>query len=312
VARHFPASQKREMLALVGKLRAALRQRIEKLSWMGDKTKRAALAKLAAFVTKIGYPDKWRDFSSIKIVADDVVANQRAVNKYWYEDALARLSKPTDKAEWLMPPHIINAYYYAPYNEIVFPAAILQPPFFDPNADAAVNFGAIGGVIGHEMGHGFDDQGSKADAKGVQRNWWTDADRKAFEKRTALLVAQYSSYEALPGHKVNGKLTLGENIGDLGGLNIAYHAYKLSLGGKKAPVIGGLTGDQRFFLAWAQAWRSKYRDAATLRRIKSDPHSPHRFRVNGVVRNVDAWYRAFGVKPGDKLYLPPEKRVHIW
>lgn len=312
VERHFPQSAKAKMDALVGNLRAALDARIKALPWMGEATKQQALKKLETFNPKIGYPAKWRDFSSLKIAAGDLLGNYRAVSDYWYAVALERLGKPTDRLEWFMTPQMVNAYYNAAFNEIVFPAAILQPPFFDPHADDAVNYGAIGAVIGHELGHGFDDQGSKSDYAGRQRNWWTDVDRKNFEKLTARLVDQYKQYQPLEGHFIDGKLTLGENIGDLGGLSMAYHAYKLSLDGKTPPVIDGLSGDQRFFLSWAQVWRSKMRDALLLRKLKTDPHSPARFRVNGVVRNIDAWYAAFDVKPGDALYLEPKQRVTIW
>ena len=312
VARHFPPEAAAKMNELVANLRAAFKQRIESLTWMGPETKVQALKKLAAFNTKIGYPKKWRDFSSLKITPNDLMGNYRAVHRYWYEDQISRLGKPTDRDEWQMTPQTVNAYYDSTFNEIVFPAAILQPPFFDPNADSAVNYGGIGAVIGHEMGHGFDDQGSKSDANGVQRDWWTSADRTAFVARTQILVKQYGSYEPLKGQHINGELTLGENIGDLGGLTVAFHAYQASLGGKPAPVLEGTTGPQRFFLGWGQVWATKQRDETALNALKADPHSPGEFRVNGVVRNVDAWYDAFGVKPGDALYLPAEQRAHIW
>ena len=312
VARHYPPDAAAKMADLVSNLRAAHGERLQALPWMGPETKKQALTKLSTFNPKIGTPKKWRDFSSIPIVAGDLIENYKAVHRYWYDNKLARLGKPTDKDEWQMTPQTINAYYNPAYNEIVFPAAILQPPFFDPNADPAVNYGAIGAVIGHEIGHGFDDQGSKSDERGVQRNWWTEQDRKNFEERTQRLVKQYDSYEAVPGQHVNGKLTLGENIGDLGGVGIALHAYRKSLDGKPAPVIDGFSGEQRFFLSWAQVWMSKQRDEFTLRTLKTDPHSPPKFRVNGVVRNVDAWYDAFGVQPGDPLFLPPAERVTIW
>lgn len=312
VERHFPPSAKQQMLELVGNLRAAFGARLQKLDWMGDETRREALAKLATFNPKIGYPNSWRDFSTIKISPDDLMANYRAVRRYWYADLLSRLGKPTDRDEWFMTPHTVNAYYNPQFNEIVFPAAILQPPFFDPKADPAINYGAIGAVIGHEMGHGFDDQGSRYDAKGVQRNWWTDTDRKRFEAKTQALVGQYAQFEPLPGQKVNGELTLGENIGDLGGLSVAYAAYQLALQGKPAPTLGDYSGDQRFFLSWATVWCSKFRDEIQQQRLKTDPHSPPRFRVNGVVRNIDAWYTAFQVSPQQKLFLAPQQRVHIW
>ncbi|WP_262689918.1 M13 family metallopeptidase [Kordiimonas aestuarii] len=312
VKRHFPPEAKEEMVKLVANLRAALGQRIDSLEWMSEETKVEAHKKLASFNPKIGYPNKWKDLSAIKIKEGDLFANAKSINDYNYEDTIDRLTRQTDKDEWFMTPQTINAYYNPQFNEIVFPAAILQPPFFDLAADPAVNYGGIGAVIGHEMGHGFDDQGSKSDADGIQRNWWTDADREAFETRTKALGDQYNGYEAVPGHHVDGTFTMGENIGDLGGLAMAYHAYKLSLGGKEAPVIDGLTGDQRFFMAWAQVWKRKYREEELISRLKSDPHSPAEFRVNGIVRNMDEWYEAFDVKPGDALYLPPEERVHIW
>jgi len=312
VDRHFPSEAKAQMEDLVENLRAALRQRIEGLEWMGEETKEEAFAKLAAFNPKIGYPDSWESYEGVEITPDDLMANVRAVRAFFHQDQIARLNQPTDKTEWFMTPQTVNAYYNPSFNEIVFPAAILQPPFFDPAADPAVNYGAIGAVIGHEMGHGFDDQGSKSDAAGVQRNWWTDEDRARFEERTQQLVAQYNEFEPMPGEHINGQLTLGENIGDLGGLSMAYTAYKLSLDGKEAPVIDGYTGDQRFFMAWAQVWRSKRREEALLQQLKSDPHSPSEARVNGVVRNIDAWYEAFDVTEADALYLPPEERVSIW
>jgi putative endopeptidase len=312
VSRHFPPESKEKMDVLVENLRRAFRERIKGLPWMGEETKQEALAKLESFRPKIGYPSKWRSFDSVEISRDDLLKNVKAVRKYWHDDDVSRLSKPTDKDEWFMTPQTVNAYYNPSFNEIVFPAAILQPPFFDPRADPAVNYGAIGAVIGHEMGHGFDDQGSKSDAKGVQRNWWSDADRARFEERTGGLVEQYNKYEPIAGHTVNGKFTLGENIGDLGGLSIAHHAYHLFLEGTEPPVIDGLTGDQRFFLAWAQIWRSKNRPEFLLRRLKSDPHSPEEFRVNGIVRNMDAWYEAFEVGKDAKLFLPPQARVSIW
>jgi putative endopeptidase len=312
VARHFKPEAKAAMDKLVENLRAALRQNIRNLDWMGEATKAEAYRKLETFNPKIGYPKKWRDYSSVTIVPNDLIANVLAVRKYFIDDQNSRLGKKPDRDEWFMTPQTVNAYYNASFNEIVFPAGILQPPFFDVNADPAVNYGAIGGVIGHEMGHGFDDQGSKSDYAGVQRNWWTDEDRARFDARTKALVAQYNTYCPLEGQCVNGQLGLGENIGDLGGLSMAYTAYRLSLGGKEAPVIDGLTGDQRFFLAWAQVWKSKYRDEAMLNQLKVGPHSPPQYRVNGPLRNLDEWYRAFNVQPGDKLYLPPEQRVRIW
>jgi len=312
VERHYPPDSAAKMADLVKNLRAAFEERLKALDWMGPETKQRALVKLSTFNPKIGAPKKWRDFSSIGIAPGELLENYKAVHRYWYEDELSRLGKPTDKDEWLMTSQTINAYYNPSYNEIVFPAAILQPPFFDPHADPAVNYGAIGAVIGHELGHGFDDQGSKSDEKGVQRDWWTAQDRANFEARTKLLVKQYAKFEPLKGQPVNGELTLGENIGDLGGVAIALHAYQKSLGGKPAPVLDGYSGEQRFFLSWAQVWLSKQRDEYTLRALKTDPHSPPKFRVNGVVANVDAWYDAFGVQAGDAMYVPPAERVRIW
>ena len=312
VARYFKPEAKAAMDQLVENLRAALRQNIEQLDWMGPATKAEAFRKLSTFRPKIGYPSQWKDYSSVAIKPDDLLGNALALRKFNRADQNRRVGQKTDREEWGMTPQTVNAYYNSAFNEIVFPAAILQPPFFDVNADPAVNYGAIGAVIGHEMGHGFDDQGSKSDADGIQRNWWTPEDRARFEARTQALAKQYDAYCPLPGQCVNGGLTMGENIGDLGGLSMAYTAYQLSLKGKPAPVIDGLTGDQRFYLAWAQVWKGKYRDEALLRLIKTDPHSPVMYRANGPVRNLDAWYQAFGVKPGDAMYLPPEQRVRIW
>jgi putative endopeptidase len=312
VARYFPPESKEKMLSLVENLRAAYSERVKHLTWMSEPTKKSALEKLATFRPKIGYPDKWRDYSALEVRAGDAYGNSiRAAVFDWNRD-VNRLGKPTDRDEWGMTPQTVNAYYNPTFNEIVFPAAILQPPYFDPNADAAVNYGAIGGVIGHEMGHGFDDQGSKSDARGILRTWWAPEDEAAFKKLVDNLAVQYDGYTALPGLNLNGRLTLGENIGDLGGLSVALEAYRLSLNGKPAPVLDGLTGEQRFFLSWAQAWRNLTRDERLRVQVMSDPHSPAKFRVNGVVRNMDAWYTAFGIQPGDKLYLPPEQRVHIW
>lgn len=312
VARHFKPEAKAAMDDLVENLRTALRQNIETLDWMGDATKAEAYKKLGTFLPKIGYTKKWRDYGSVKIVPGDLIANVQSLRRYFVDDQNRRLGTRPDRDEWFMTPHTVNAYYNASFNEIVFPAGILQPPFFDVSADPAVNYGAIGGVIGHEMGHGFDDQGSKSDSAGIQRNWWTDEDRARFDTRTRALGAQYATYCPLEGQCVNGQLTMGENIGDLGGLSMAYTAYKLSLKGKEAPVIDGLTGDQRFFLAWAQVWKSKAREETILNRLKTDSHSPPQYRINGPLRNLNEWYKAFDVKPGDKLYLPPEQRVRIW
>ncbi len=312
VARYFKPESKAAMDKLVENLRAALRQNIQKLDWMGEDTKAEAYRKLSTFRPKIGYPQKWTDYSSVTIAADDLVGNAIAMRRFDRADENRRVGQKTDRDEWRMTPQTVNAYYNSTFNEIVFPAAILQPPFFDVNADPAVNYGGIGAVIGHEMGHGFDDQGSKSDSAGVQRNWWTDADRARFDQRTKALGAQYDAYCPLQGQCVNGALTMGENIGDLGGISMAYTAYRLSLGGKPAPVIDGLTGDQRFFLAFGQIWKGKYRDESLLTLIKTNPHSPGMYRANGPVRNFDPWYKAFDVKPGDALYLAPEQRVRIW
>jgi putative endopeptidase len=314
VARRFPPEAKTRMKELVANLTAAYQENITDLPWMSPDTRRKALEKLAKFHPKIGYPDKWRDYSKLDTSRDDLAGNARRAMAFEVARNLGKLGKPVDRGEWTMTPQTVNAYYNSGMNEIVFPAAILQPPFFDMNADDAVNYGGIGAVIGHEIGHGFDDQGSKSDGDGNMVNWWTDPDRKAFESRTKMLIDQYSGFEPaqLPGQKVNGALTIGENIGDLGGLSIAYKAYKRSLKGKEAPVIDGLTGDQRFFVGWAQVWRSKYRDAELSRRLATDPHSPTEFRCNGVLRNLPEFYSAFDVKEGDKLWLPPDRRVRIW
>jgi predicted metalloendopeptidase len=312
VQRYFPPSSKQQMLALVENLRATYHQRIASLPWMSPATRQVALQKLAAFHPKIGYPDKWRDYSALEVKPGDAFGNVARAAAFDWQRQLKRLGGPTDRSEWGMTPQTINAYYNPTFNEVVFPAAILQPPFFDPQADPAVNYGAIGGVIGHEMGHGFDDQGSKSDARGVLHTWWQPEDTEAFHKRVDHLAAQYDTYTALPGLNINGRLTLGENIGDLGGLSVANAAYHRSLHGAQAPVLAGLTGDQRFFLSWAQVWRTKQRDEDLRSQVTSDPHSPAKYRVNGVVRDVDAWYPAFNVQPGDKLYLPSAERVRIW
>jgi putative endopeptidase len=312
VKEYFPPESKQKMEVLVNNLRAALKERLTTLSWMTEDTRKRADEKLATFVAKIGYPDEWKDYSDLQVRRDDIVGNVRRAAQWDWNRNVARLDQPVDRDEWYMNVHEINAYYNPLNNEIVFPAAILQPPFFDPAADDAVNYGGIGAVIGHEIGHGFDDQGRKFAPDGSLRDWWTKVDAEAFNAKTKVLVEQYSAFEALPGVKVNGAISLGENIGDLGGLSMAYHAYRNSLQGKEAPVLGGLTGDQRFFLSWAQVWRTKIRDEAMRALVLSDPHSPPYFRVNGAVRNMDEWYQAFDVKPGDKLYLPPEQRVKIW
>jgi putative endopeptidase len=312
VEAHFPPEAKSRMDQMVANVIAAYRQAFQRNDWMSPETKQKALAKLAAFSPKIGYPRKWRDYSALTIRRDDLVGNVQRATTFEWNRMLAKLGKPVDRDEWHMTPQVVNAYYNQHMNEIVFPAAILQPPFFNRAADDAVNYGGIGAVIGHEIGHGFDDQGSKWDGAGNLANWWTPADRAEFDKRGARLAAQYGRFEPLPGFRLNAKLTLGENIADLCGLTIAYAAYQLSLDGKPAPVIDGLTGDQRFFMGFAQVWRSKYREDELKNRLMTDPHSPPEFRANGTPRNVSAFYKAFGVKEGDKMYLPPAERVTLW
>ncbi|HEX2139772.1 MAG TPA: M13-type metalloendopeptidase, partial [Woeseiaceae bacterium] len=312
VERHFPPEAKSRMEDMVANLILAYEESITNLDWMSEDTKAKALEKLSKFTPKIGYPEEWKDYSGLEVAPDDLVGNVQRARVLNHNREIDKLGRPVDRGEWFMTPQTVNAYYNPPMNEIVFPAAILQPPFFILDAEDARNYGAIGLVIGHEIGHGFDDQGSKYDGDGNLKNWWTEADRAAFEERTQALVEQYSGFEALPGLFVNGELTLGENIGDLGGAAIALRAYELSLDGKESPVIDGMTGRERFFLGFAQVWRSKYRPQATELRIKSDPHSPPVYRVNGVVRNIDAFYDTFDVSEGDGHYLPPEERVHIW
>jgi predicted metalloendopeptidase len=312
VQRYFPPESKQMMLELVENLRATYKERIEKLSWMGPETRQKALEKLAAFHPKIGYPARWRDYSALQVLPGDAFGNIKRGVLFEWQRQVSRLGGPTDRGEWGMTPQTVNAYYNSTFNEVVFPAAILQAPFFDPHADLAVNYGGIGGVIGHEMGHGFDDQGAKSDARGVLTNWWQPQDAQAFHQRVDRLDNQYSAFEALPGLQLNGRLELGENIGDLGGLSVSYAAYHRALHGAAAPALDGFSGDQRFFLGWAQVWRQKQRDENLRTQVTSDPHSPAKFRVNGVVRNVNAWYPAFDVQPGEKLYLPADERVHIW
>ena len=312
VERHFTPEAKERMNELVDNLKAAFARRIDSRDWMGEGTKKQALIKLSQFTTKIGYPDQWKDYSKLQIDRGNLAANMIASANFEYQRDLDKLGGPIDRNEWHMTPQTINAYYNPTMNEIVFPAAILQPPFFNMAADDAVNYGAIGAVIGHELSHGFDDKGSKYDGKGNLRSWWTPDDRNEFERRAEILADQYSEFEPVEGNFLNGDLTLGENIGDLGGLSVAYEAYQLSLDGKEAPVIDGLTGDQRFFLGWSQIWRRLYRPQELLKRLVTDPHSPSEYRVNGIVRNMDAWYDAFDVKPSDPLYLAPEERVRIW
>ena len=312
VDKKFPPASKQAMETLVENLRKGYAEHIANVPWMTPETKKVALEKLAAFHPKIGYPNKWRDYSKLEIKPGDAFGNHERALIFEWNRQLSRLNQPTDRDEWGMTPQTINAYYNPVFNEVVFPAAILQPPFFDPNASAAVNYGAIGAVIGHEMGHGFDDQGAKSDAKGVLRTWWKPEDVDAFKKRTDSLADQYSAFEPLKGLHVNGRLTLGENIGDLGGVSIAHDAYLISQHGVTAPNVDGYTPDQQFFMAWAQVWRTLDRDEALRNQVMTNEHSPGEYRVNGVVRNVDSWYTAFHVQPGDKLYLAPDKRVHIW
>ncbi|MFN3512777.1 MAG: M13 family metallopeptidase [Phenylobacterium sp.] len=312
VAAYFPADSKTKMEALVADLRTAMHGRIEKLDWMGPETKAKAFEKLSKFRVKIGYPDKWRDYSGLEIRRDDLYGNAERAFAFEWDYRAARLGGPVDREEWGMTPPTINAYYSPTKNEIVFPAAILQPPFFDPDGDPAINYGAIGGVIGHEITHGFDDQGRKSDGDGRLAEWWTEEDAAKFQAQATKLGAQYSAIEVLPGANINGDLTMGENIADLGGLLLALDAYRLSLKGQPAPVIDGLTGDQRVFLGWAQVWRGKYRDDRMRQQLVADPHSPPKYRVNVPVKNIDAFYEAFGVKTGDGMYVAPEERVRIW
>ena len=312
VKRHFSANAKSQMLVLVENLRRAFAKRIDGLTWMSPQTKAVAHKKLASFNPKIGYPDKWLDYSSLEIKADDAIGNARRAQRFTNARDIKRLSQPTDKKEWFMTPQTVNAYYNPTFNEIVFPAAILQPPFFDEHADPAVNYGAIGGVIGHEMGHGFDDQGAKYNEKGVLSDWWQPSDVTAFEGLSKKMVEQYGNFSPMPNVKLNGQLTVGENIGDHCGLIMGLEAYKISLGRRRPPVLEGITGEQRVFLAWAQVWRGLIRDEALRNQVQADPHSPALYRVNGTIQNIDAWYSAFNVRPGDALYVAPEKRVRIW
>ena len=311
VAKHFTPEAKAQADELVRNLIAAMDVRIANLAWMTPETKTKARAKLASFKPKIGYPVKWIDYSALEIVPGDAFGNAKRAAAFEYDRNLAKLGKPIDRDEWLMTPQTVNAYANPTMNEVVFPAAILQPPFFDPNADPAINYGGIGAVIGHEITHHFDDQGRKYDPTGKLADWWTPEDVKRFKVYTDQVVAQYGAYEPLPGARVNGELTLGENIADIAGLTVAYDAYRKSLGGKPAPVLDGFTGDQRFFLGYSQIWRQKYRDAQLQQQLATDPHTPGNWRPTAV-RNLDAWYPAFDVKPGQKLYLPEDRRIHIW
>jgi putative endopeptidase len=312
VARHFSPESKARMEELVANLMVAYREAIDELEWMSPATKAQAQEKLASFTVKIAYPDEWRDYSALEIRPDDLMGNVRRATAFEYADMIGRLGQPVDRTEWGMTPQTVNAYYNPVNNEIVFPAAILQPPFFNLQADDAVNYGAIGAVIGHEISHGFDDQGRKSDGQGNLRDWWTAEDAAAFEQRATMLADQYGAFEPIPGARVNGRLTLGENIGDVSGVAIAYRAYKKSLEGRQAPVLAGFTGDQRFFLGYAQVWRSMAREQALRQQLLTDPHSPGMYRTNGVLANLPAFYEAFNVRPGDRMYLPPERRVKIW
>jgi predicted metalloendopeptidase len=312
VERYFPPASKARMLALVSNLLAAYRISIAALDWMSAATKEEAQGKLAKLVTKIGYPNKWRDYTRLEVKPGEVVANVMRAAVFDYQYAVNKLGRPIDREEWEMTPQTINAYYDPQKNEIVFPAAILQPPFFAASADDAVNYGSIGAVIGHEISHGFDDQGSQFDAHGNLRDWFTAEDHQRFTAKTAAIARQYSAYEPVPGYRINSALTLGEDIADNSGLAVAYRAYRLSLGANAAPVIDGLTGEQRFYMGWAQAWQAKVRENTAILRIKADPHSPPQFRIQGTVVNQPGFYAAFDVGPGDKMYLPPDERVVIW
>jgi putative endopeptidase len=312
VAHYFPAESKAQMEALVANLRAAMTERLQRLDWMSDATRQQALYKMSRFGVKIGYPEQWRSYDGLRLVPGDLYGNVERSSAFEWQWSLGKLTRPVDPLEWGMTPQTVNAYYNPPRNEIVFPAAILQPPFFDPNADPAVNYGGIGAVIGHEITHGFDDQGRKVDGDGVLRDWWTAEDAAKFEARAAVLGAQYSALAPLVGSNVNGDLTMGENIADLGGLLLALDAYHRSLNGRPAPVINGLTGDQRVFLGWAQVWRENIRDDALRQQVTVDPHAPAQYRAAVPPRNIDAWYAAFGVQPGDEQYLAPEARARIW
>jgi putative endopeptidase len=312
VAKYFPPASKARMEKLVANLLAAYKQSIDDLDWMGRETKKEAQAKLAKITPKIGYPVRWRDYSRLVIAPDDLVGNVMRAHRFEFDRNVAKLGKPIDREEWFMTPQTVNAYYNPLLHEIVFPAAYLQPPYFNPDADDAANYGGVGATIGHEISHAFDDSGSQFDGDGNLRDWWTPEDHTRFDEKTKALVAQYDAYSPVPGYHVNGKLTLGENIADLSGLAIAYKAYRLSLGGKETPVIDGMSGDERFFLSYAQGWRSKTRDEQQIVYLKSDPHSPDQFRCNGTLSNLDVFYTMFRLKEGDKMYLAPAKRVSIW
>jgi putative endopeptidase len=312
VEKYFSPKSKEKMNALVKNLMVAFEKRIDQLEWMGNGTKQRAKEKLAQFTPKIGYPDVWKDYSGVKIVPNDVIANMGEILEFEHNYQINKLGKPINRNEWFMPPQTINAYYNPLMNEIVFPAAILQPPFFNLEADDAVNYGGIGAVIGHEISHGFDDSGRKYDGKGNLVNWWTTSDQEEFDARSTKLIKQYDGYKPFPSDNVNGKFTLGENIGDLGGMSVAYTAYQLSLQGKEAPIMDGFSGDQRFFISWAQVWRRKYRDEELKKRLLTDPHSPSQYRCNGIVSNLEPFYSAFKIKPDSKMFIDVDKRVRIW
>jgi predicted metalloendopeptidase len=312
VQRHFPPEYKTRMLELVDNVLKAFEQSIDGLEWMTDETKAEAHAKLAKFTPKIGYPDKWMDYDGLQVTPGDLIGSVRNAREFHHNYEVNKLGGPVDPHEWHMNAQTVNAYYNPEMNEIVFPAGILQPPFFTMEADDAVNYGAIGAVIGHEISHGFDDQGAQFDGDGNLRDWWTVSDHEAFRDRTRALVEQYAAYEPVEGHRLNGELTLGENIADVSGLAVAFRAYMLSLGGSAAPVMDGLTGEQRFFVGFAQVWRAKTRPEETVRRITIDPHSPPQFRVFGTLVNTDAFFEAFEVAPGDGMWRDPADRVRIW
>ncbi|MFN3595858.1 MAG: M13 family metallopeptidase [Rubricoccaceae bacterium] len=312
VGRHYPPEAEARMAEMIENLRDAFRESIEELDWMTPATKREALAKLDAFGVKIGYPSEWQDYSALELREDDLVGNARRAQAWRHREMVARLGQPVDRARWGMTPQTVNAYYSATMNEIVFPAAILQPPFFNPDADDAVNYGAIGAVIGHEFSHGFDDQGRRSDGAGNLRDWWTEEDAAEYTRRAQMLIERYDQFEPLPGVRIIGAQTIGENIADLAGLTMAYRAYQRSLGGQPAPVIDGFTGDQRFFMGWAQVWRTAWREQALRQAIQTGAHSPGEFRTNGIVPHLDAFHAAFGTQPGDGMYLPEEERIRIW
>ena len=312
VAEHFPPEAKERMDVLVGNLLQSFDQSIDQLQWMTPKTKRRAHDKLKKIRTKIGYPTKWRDYSTLEVVADDLVGNQMRSAQVEHQRMIDKLGSPVDREEWFMTPQTVNAYYNPSLNEIVFPAAILQPPYFDMEADDAANYGSIGAVIGHEISHAFDDQGSKFDGDGNLENWWTPEDRRLFEELTGQLIDQYNRYSPLQDQTVNGELTLGENIADLSGMSVSYKAYIMALDGKESPVIDGWTGPQRFFISWSQSWRRKYRDAEMANRLLTDTHSPAPYRSNGPVTNFTPFYQAFDLQPGDRLFKPEDERIRIW